>query len=141
MTEKIQAVLRDSKAARWTALLIVAFTMFAGYYLADVLAPLQGLLENKLGWSGSEYGFVTSAYGWFNVFLFFLIIGGIILDKMGVRFTGMGAAIVMGAGTAIKYWAISTHSLDGINWYIPILGTWKHKLWLLLWAMQYLALV
>ena len=128
MTEKIQAVLRDSKAARWTALLIVSFTMFAGYYLADVLAPLQGLLENKLGWSGSEYGFVTSAYGWFNVFLFFLIIGGIILDKMGVRFTGMGAAIVMVAGTALKYWAVSTHSLDGINWYIPILGTWKAQI-------------
>jgi MFS family permease len=114
MMEKIQRTLRDSKAARWTALLIVAFTLFAGYYLADVLAPLQGLLENKLGWSSSEYGFVTSAYGWFNVFLFFLIIGGIILDKMGVRFTGLGAAIVMVVGTALKYWAVSTHSLDGM---------------------------
>jgi MFS family permease len=114
MTEQIHKLLRDSKAARWTALLIVAFTMFAGYYLADVLAPLQGLLENKLGWSSTEYGFVTSAYGWFNVFLFFLIIGGIILDKMGVRFTGLMSASVMVAGTAIKYWAISTHSLDGM---------------------------
>lgn len=114
MTKK----LNDSKAARWTALAIVSFTMFAGYYLADVLAPLQGLLENKLGWSSSEYGFVTSAYGWFNVFLFFLIIGGIILDKMGVRFTGLGASLIMVIGTAIKYWAVSTHSLDGINWHI-----------------------
>jgi len=118
MTETITRKLNDSKAARWTALAIVSFTMFAGYYLADVLAPLQGLLENKLGWSGSEYGFVTSAYGWFNVFLFFLIIGGIILDKMGVRFTGLGASAVMVIGTALKYWAISTHSLDGINWHI-----------------------
>ncbi|MGB9702320.1 MAG: MFS transporter [Candidatus Kapaibacteriota bacterium] len=118
MTETMTKKLNDSKAARWTALAIVSFTMFAGYYLADVLAPLQGLLENKLGWSSSEYGFVTSAYGWFNVFLFFLIIGGIILDKMGVRFTGLGASIVMVIGTAIKYWAISTHSLDGINWHI-----------------------
>ena len=114
MTEKLHKILSDSKAARWTALLIVAFTMFAGYYLADVLAPLQGLLENKLGWSSTEYGFVTSAYGWFNVFLFFLIIGGIILDKMGVRFTGLGSAMVMVVGAAIKYWAISTHSLDGM---------------------------
>ncbi len=113
MTEKITAMLNDSKTARWTALAIVSFTMFAGYYLADVLAPLQGLLENKLGWTSSEYGFVTSAYGWFNVFLFFLIIGGIILDKMGVRFTGLGAAAVMVIGAAIKYWAISTHSLEG----------------------------
>jgi len=113
MTETLRRTLRDSKAARWTALLIVAFTMFAGYYLADVMAPLKGLLENELQWNSTEYGFFTSAYGWFNVFLGFLIIGGIILDKMGVRFTGMMAATVMVAGTAIKYWAISTHSLDG----------------------------
>ncbi len=120
MTEKIRTTLRDSKAARWTALLIVAFTMFAGYYLADVMAPLKGLLENELTWTSTEYGFFTSAYGWFNVFLGFLIIGGIVLDKMGVRFTGMGAAIIMVAGTAIKYWAVSTHSLDGM-----ILFGWK----------------
>ena len=56
---------------------------------------------------------LTSAYGWFNVFLFFLIIGGIILDKMGVRFTGILSAIIMVVGAAIKYWAVSTHSLDG----------------------------
>lgn len=120
MVETVRKTLRDSKAARWTALFIVSFTMFAGYYLADVMAPLMGLLENELSWTSTEYGFFTSAYGWFNVFLFFLIIGGIILDKMGVRFTGVGAAIVMVVGTAIKYWAISTHALDGME----ILG-WK----------------
>jgi MFS family permease len=109
----IRTLVSDSKAARWTALVVVAFTMFAGYYIADVMAPLKGLLENQLSWSSTEYGFFTSAYGWFNVFLFFLIIGGIILDKMGVRFTGLGAAMVMVLGTAIKYWAVSTTSLDG----------------------------
>lgn len=113
MTEKIQKLLSDSKAARWAALFIVSFTMFAGYFLADVMAPLQSLLEKELSWSANEYGFFTSAYGWFNVFLFFLIIGGIILDKMGVRFAGLMAAMIMVGGTAIKYWAISTHALDG----------------------------
>ncbi len=113
MTENLRKTIRDSKATRWTALLIVSFTMFAGYYLADVMAPLKGLLENQLHWNSTEYGFFTSAYGWFNVFLFFLIIGGIILDKMGVRFTGILSAIIMVVGAAIKYWAISTHSLDG----------------------------
>lgn len=109
----LRTLVSDSKAARWTALVVVAFTMFAGYYIADVMAPLKGLLENQLSWNSTEYGFFTSAYGWFNVFLFFLIIGGIILDKMGVRFTGMGSAMVMVLGTAIKYWAVSTTSLDG----------------------------
>ncbi len=113
MTERIRVTLRDSKAARWTALLIVSFTMFAGYYMADAMAPLKGLLNNELTWTSTEYGFFTSAYGWFNVFLFFLIIGGIILDKMGVRFTGVMAASIMVVGAAIKYWAVSTHSLDG----------------------------
>jgi len=118
MVEKIQKKLRDSKAARWTALALVAFTMLCGYYLTDVMAPLKGLLENQLSWNSSEYGFFTSAYGWFNVFLFMLIIGGIILDKMGIRFTGLMAAIIMVIGAGLKYYAISTHSFDGVNWHI-----------------------
>ena len=116
MTAKIISILSDSKKARWSALLIVSFTMFAGYYLADVMSPLQGMLEKQLGWNAESYGWFTGAYGWFNVFLFFLIIGGIILDKMGVRFTGLMAASVMVLGAGIKYWAISTHTLDGLIW-------------------------
>lgn len=114
--EQIRQSLRDSAAARWTALAVVAFTMLCGYYLTDVVAPLKGLLEGKLGWGSSDFGFFNSAYGWFNVFMGMLIVGGIILDKMGVRFTGLMAAIVMVCGTAIKFWAISTHSLDGHIW-------------------------
>jgi len=87
--------------------------MLCGYYLTDVMAPLKPMLEKELLWNSADYGFFTSAYGWFNVFLLMLIFGGIILDKMGVRFTGKMATIVMVIGTAIKYWAISTHVLDG----------------------------
>jgi MFS family permease len=111
--ETITNTLRDSKFARWSALAVVSFTMLCGYYLTDVMAPLKPLLEKELLWNSAQYGFFTSAYGWFNVFLVMLIIGGIILDKMGVRFTGKMATIIMVVGTAIKYWAISTHSLDG----------------------------
>lgn len=118
MTEMIRKSLRDSKTARWVALGVVAFTMLTGYYLTDVIAPLKGLLEGKLGWDSSDFGFFNSAYGWFNVFLLMLIIGGLILDKMGVRFTGLMAAIVMVLGTALKYWAVSTTSLDGQMWHI-----------------------
>ncbi len=112
MTERIQQSLRDSKVARWTALGIVAFTMLTGYFMADAMAPLKPLLETELGWTSTEYGFFTSAYGWFNVFLFMLIIGGIILDKLGVRFTGLMAGTIMVIGAGIKYWAVSTHTLD-----------------------------
>lgn len=118
MVEKIQKSLRESKTARWVALAIVAFTMLCGYYLTDVMAPLKGLLESQLSWSSNEYGFFTSAYGWFNVFLFMLIIGGIILDKMGIRFTGLMATSIMVIGASLKYYAVSTHSLDGVTWHI-----------------------
>jgi MFS family permease len=116
--EAIKKSLRDSAAARWTALGIVALTMFAGYYITDVMAPLKGLLEQQLSWNSAEYGFFTSAYGWFNVFLVMLIIGGVILDKMGVRFTGVMAASIMVVGATLKFWAVSTETLDGVMWHI-----------------------
>lgn len=128
MTETIKNVLSDSKTARWTALLIVAFTMFAGYYLADVMSPLQQMLEQQLHWNAADYGWYTGAYGWFNVFLFFLIFGGIILDKMGVRFTGLMSAAVMVLGAGIKYWAITNDSLIGKEW--TIIWTFPAQVWL-----------
>jgi len=113
MVEQIQKSLRDSKTARWAALLIVSITMMFGYFLTDIMAPLKGLLEGQIGWSSNEFGTFNSAYGWFNVFFFMLIIGGVILDKIGVRLTGLMATIVMVGGAAMKYWAVSTSSLDG----------------------------
>lgn len=113
MTEAIRRSLRDSVLARWTSLLIVSFTMLCGYYVADVLSPLKPLIEQQLKWTSAEYGFVTGAYAWFNVFLFMLIFGGIILDKMGARFTGVLASSLMVIGCGIKWWAVSTHALDG----------------------------
>ena len=107
MTEKIQQKLSDSKAARWSVLGLVAFTMLTGYILTDVMSPLKPMPEEQLQWNSTEYGFFTSAYGWFNVFLFMLIIGGIVLDKMGIRFTGVASCLFMIAGCSIKYWAIS----------------------------------
>jgi predicted MFS family arabinose efflux permease len=119
--EKIRKTLADSKAARWTALAVVAFTMLCGYFLTDAMAPLKPMLEQQLSWSSEEYGFFTSAYGWFNVFLLMLIIGGIILDKRGVRFTGKMATALMVVGTAIKFWALQSDALGE--------GTWHFLFW------------
>ncbi len=108
MVAALQKKISESAVARWTVLALVAFTMLCGYFITDVMAPLKSLLESQLGWSSSDYGFFTSAYGWFNVFLLMLIFGGMILDKMGVRFTGVMATGIMVVGVAIKYWAVSS---------------------------------
>jgi nitrate/nitrite transporter NarK len=107
MAEKISSSLRDSKSARWIVLVLVSFTMMCMYYLTDAMAPLQQNLQTKLSWSATDYGLFTSGYGWFNVFLLMLVFSGMILDKMGTRFTGVLATIVMILGAGIKYWAVS----------------------------------
>ena len=108
---KVQMSIRNSTAARWTALCIVSFTMMAAYFFTDVMSPMKTLLESQMGWDSSDYGFFTSSYGWFNVFLFMLIFGGLILDKMGVRFTGVTSAALMVIGAGIKYYAIATPAM------------------------------
>ena len=108
MTEQLKRRLNDSALLRWSVLALVAFTMLCGYILTDVMSPLKPMLEKELLWDSLDYGIFTSAYGWFNVFAFMLIIGGIVLDKMGVRFTGMGSCLLMLLGCGLKYYAIST---------------------------------
>ena len=103
MTELIRQTLRDSKKARWTALVILSFTMFAGYMFTEVISPLKPIMERTLAMNSSDYGFITSAYGVFNVFLFMLILVGIFLDKFGIRFSTIASALIMIAGGAIKF--------------------------------------
>ena len=104
--DNITQSLRDSKGARWGALAVVSFTMMTGYYINYVISPLKPLLEQEFGWNSMDFGMWNSAYGWFNVFFLMLIFGGIILDKIGVRFTGLGAALTMIVGTLLQYAAI-----------------------------------
>ena len=165
-TQKLQKRLNDSKAARWTALIIVSLTMMMAYFFTDVMGPLEAPLTTKgklvyfdngtylaadslmkvcpaieseeaiavgntyftesvnengdttseqltvsstikgLGWSNSNYGVFSGAYGYINVFLLMLFFGGLILDKMGVRFTGVMSTALMFVGAAIKWYAV-----------------------------------
>ncbi|MDR0348198.1 MAG: MFS transporter [Tannerella sp.] len=117
MTQALQKKLSDSPVARWSVLGIVSITMMCGYFITDVMAPLQSMLETTFGWDGEQYGIFTSSYGWFNVTLFMLIISGIILDKKGMRFTGTLACFLMLSGCALKYYAISPFfSMEG-EWF------------------------
>lgn len=113
VTQKIQKKLSDSPAARWTALCIVSFTMMCTYFITDVMASLEVILttpaaEGGLGWTSSDYGFFSGAYGYINVFLLMLFFGGIILDKCGIRFTGTMSCSFMVVGVLLKWYALST---------------------------------
>lgn len=111
MTEAIRQRLNDSPVARWTVLLIVATAMMMGYFVNDVMSPLETLLEmpreaGGLGWTPSDYGFFSGSSGLINVFLLMLFFSGLILDKMGIRFTGILACSLMVLGTLLKLYGV-----------------------------------
>ena len=178
-TQKLQKRLNDSKAMRWTALIIVSFTMMMAYFFTDVMGPLEAPLTTKgklvyfdngtymsaeslmkvcpaiaseeaitvgstyntetvsedgstatelltvsstikgLGWSNSDYGIFSGAYGYINVFLLMLFFGGLILDKMGVRFTGVMSTALMFVGAAIKWYAVD-NGFSGEMFGLPV---------------------
>ncbi len=122
MTEKIKQSLRDSSKARWTALILASLSIFGAYYFNYALSSIKPMLESILGWNSEDFGTYTSAYAWFNVFLFMLIFSGFILDKLGIRKTGIGATIVMFIGTALNYWAVKHQFADNAVVHIPLLG-------------------
>ena len=107
MTEKIQQTLRDSAAARWTVLLLLAFAMFCSYIFMDILSPIKDLMQSTRGWDSTAFGTMQGSETFLNVFVFFLIFAGIILDKMGVRFTAILSGIVMLIGAALNWYAVT----------------------------------
>jgi len=107
MRETIQQKLNDSAFARWTALVLIASMMFFAYMFVDVMSPLKSLVESARGWDSATFGTYAASEYFLNVFVFFLIFAGIILDKMGIRFTGLLSASLMVAGASIKFVGIS----------------------------------
>ena len=113
---------------RWTALLLLAMAMFCSYIFMDILSPIKDLMLSERGWSSTAFGTMQGAEVFLNVFAFFLIFAGIILDKMGVRFTAVLSAVVMLVGAIIKWYAVSDGFIgtgleawfnDNLN-YIPL---------------------
>lgn len=115
MTDTAKApvrVLSDKPWARWTALALLASAMFFSYVFMDILSPLQSPLQIIKGWDPNTYGHFASSETFLNVFIFFLIFAGVILDKMGVRFTAILSGSVMVVGAALNYWALTQSFAD-----------------------------
>ena len=125
--------LRDSAGMRWTALLLLALAMFCSYVFMDILSPIKDLMQETRGWDSASFGRMQGAEVFLNVYVFFLIFAGIILDKMGVRFTAVLSGAVMLFGGLIKFYACSeafigtsleTWFTNNLNWNgeLPIIG-------------------
>ena len=125
----MQSTLRDSSVARWTVLILVASMMFFAYMFVDVMSPLASLLNDAYGWDKGDFGTYAAGEYLLNVFGF-LILAGIILDKMGSRFTGLLSASLMVIGAGIKFLGIYfvdyTNSVAWLNsWWTDMPGSAK----------------
>jgi len=112
MAETLKQTLRDKAGIRWTALLLLALAMFCSYIFMDILSPIKDLMQSEAGWDSKAFGTMQGSETFLNVFVFFLIFAGIILDKMGVRFTALLSGAVMLVGAVIKWYAV-TDSFHG----------------------------
>ncbi|MBR4801547.1 MAG: MFS transporter [Bacteroidales bacterium] len=121
MTTDLKKTLRDSAAIRWTALLLLALAMFCSYIFMDILSPIKDLMQETRDWDSTAFGTMQGAETFLNVFVFFLIFAGIILDKMGVRFTAILSGVVMLIGAIIKWYAV-TDSFAGTS-----IATWFNE--------------
>jgi MFS family permease len=125
MKEKITSALNESKTARWIALILISTTMFFAYFFVDVVAPLQTMLETDYKWTPEVFGMLGGSEFFLNVFAFFLIFSGIILDKMGIRFTIITAGLTMVLGAAIKFYALTPGFQDsGLALWLGTFLTW-----------------
>ncbi|MGM9802751.1 MAG: MFS transporter [Muribaculaceae bacterium] len=107
MTKTIKKTLRDSAGYRWLVLLLLAFAMFCSYIFMDILSPIKDLMLSTRGWDSTAFGTMQGSETFLNVFVFFLIFAGIILDKMGVRFTALLSGVVMLIGATINWYAVT----------------------------------
>ncbi len=122
MTQTIRKNLNDHAWARWTAMALIALMMLFAHMFVDVISPLKELIQFQRGWTSDVFGTYAGSEYLLNVWGF-LIVAGIILDKMGIRFTGELSAIIMFVGAAIKYYAVSD-AFVGTG-----LETWLNSWW------------
>ncbi len=111
--EKLKATLRDSARMRWSMMLLVSFLMAANYYFYDALSPLKSILQEHLHFSSQDYGIVAGFYAFPNTFLLMAILGGIILDKMGIRPTGLLFAVFMLIGAFFTAYGATEYFNNG----------------------------
>ena len=103
----MKTTLRDSASIRWIALMLLALAMFCSYIFMDILSPIKDLMQSTRGWDSTAFGTMQGSETFLNVFVFFLIFAGIILDKMGVRFTAILSGTVMLIGAIINWYAVT----------------------------------
>ena len=98
--EQVKKLLKDSAAIRFSVLGMISVLMFGTYWFQDGLGPLKGLFESQLGFTSTQFGLLISSTTWANLALM-IILGGMALDRWGIRKTGIIMAVIATAGAFV----------------------------------------
>ncbi len=97
MTETVRP--EPSRLYRWLVLIFVSLAMFGSYYAYDALSPLADVLKQQLGFTDLDIGFLQFMYSFPNIFT--VVIGGLLIDRIGLRKALMIFAVLSFIGPAI----------------------------------------
>ncbi|MCF8235010.1 MAG: MFS transporter [Bacteroidales bacterium] len=111
--EQFKRSLKDSAGKRWAILFLIAFVQAANYYFYDAISPLKRLLEDHFNFTSSDFGLFVAAYSIPNTFLLMAVLGGIILDKLGIRRTGFMFVGMMAIGGLLTAYGASEYFSNG----------------------------
>jgi MFS family permease len=109
----IKKALNESPAMRWGILLLVGFVLSVNYYFYDAFSTLKDDMRTVFGFTGTDYGLFSSFYSVPNTFLMMAVIGGIILDKIGIRRTGFLFVFFMTIGALLTGYGASEYFNNG----------------------------
>ena len=94
-------------ATRWVVLVLMSLVIFANYYLYDCFSTLKGTLQTELGASSTQWGLIRNFYNVPNTFLFMALLGGIFLDRFGIRKTGFVFTLLCALGGIVTAYGVS----------------------------------
>jgi nitrate/nitrite transporter NarK len=111
--EKVKKAIQDSPYARWGILLLVGLILSVNYYFYDAFSSLKSLLTKEFSFTNTQYGLFVSFYSIPNTFLLMAVLGGMILDKLGIRRTGFMFVFFMAFGAVLTAYGTSDYYRAG----------------------------
>lgn len=111
--ERIKKALNESPVARWGILLLVGFILSVNYYFYDAFSTLKDLLTREFNFTNTHYGLFVSFYSIPNTFLLMAVLGGILLDRLGIRRTGFTFVFFMALGAFLTAYGASEGYREG----------------------------
>src|SRR5271170_4281199 len=104
-----EALPRPSQLYRWLVLIFVSLAMFGNYYVYDSINPLERIFLDQLGFSASMFGWLNASYS--VAALATLLIGGILIDKFGIKKSLMLFSILILLGAMLTAFRASFYTM------------------------------